>query len=237
MSKGIKFGVIVPVHNEPRLALVLQRIDFMRIAHVIVVDDGSTDDSVAVTAKYPVIVLKHENRRGVGAGIRTGIQYLREHGFDVAVTMAGNNKDNPNDIPLLIAEIEKGADYVQGSRFLGDEGSKHTPLKRRLLTRAVAIMWSVRFFRNLTEATNGLRAYRLSLFDDPRINIQQDWLDRYELEYYLHYKVLSLGYRYVEVPVDKVYPQDGQPTSKIKLHRDLWSLLRPLVLLTLRLRH
>ena len=61
-------------------------------------------------------------------------------------------------------------------------------------------------------------------------------LNRYELEYYLHYKVLSLGYRYREVPVWKRYPTDGMPTSKIRLSRDYWSLLRPLVLLTLRLR-
>ncbi len=55
-------------------------------------------------------------------------------------------------------------------------------------------------------------------------------------EYYLHYKVLSLGYRYAEVPVWKRYPTDGRPTSKIRLSRDAWSLIRPLVLLSLRLR-
>jgi hypothetical protein len=48
--------------------------------------------------------------------------------------------------------------------------------------------------------------------------------------------VLSRGYRYVEVPVIKGYPTDGLPTSKIKLSPDYWSLLKPLVLLTLHLR-
>jgi dolichol-phosphate mannosyltransferase len=61
-------------------------------------------------------------------------------------------------------------------------------------------------------------------------------LTRYELEYYLHYKVLSLGYKYGKMPVAKRYSTDGLPTSKIKLSsRDSWSLLRPLVLLTLHL--
>jgi glycosyltransferase involved in cell wall biosynthesis len=160
---GAKFGVIVPTYNESRLALLLRRFDFSVTPHVIVVDDGSTDGSTAVGSQYPVTLLRHERRTGVGAAIRTGL-------------------------------------------------------------------------RNSTDVTNGFRAYRLALLDDPRIDLSQAWLDRYELEYYLHYKVLSLGYRYAEVPVSKRYPADGLPTSKIRLSRDYWSLLRPLVLLTLHVR-
>jgi dolichol-phosphate mannosyltransferase len=236
-TNNLTFGVIVPVYNEQRLALVLERIDFNVIPHVIVVDDGSDDGSVAVAREYPVTLLKHERRTGVGAGIRTGLVHLKNRGIDVAVTMAGNNKDDPSEIPALIREIKNGADYVQGSRYLVPNGAKGTPLSRRIITRAVAYLWSARFTRKLTDVTNGLRAYRLSLLDDPRIDLSQEWLNRYELEYYLHYKILSLDYRYVEVPASKRYPTDGMSTSKIRLVRDYWSLLRPLVLLTLHLRN
>ncbi len=229
------FGVIIPSYNEPRLALVLERFDFAATPHVIIVDDGTTDGSIDVVKKYPVTLLRHERRSGVGAAIRTGLDHLKRNGFDVAVVMAGNNKDDSADIPVLLAALAAGADYVQGSRFIDRARSKATPLRRRLLTRLVALAWSVRFGRRLTEITNGFRAYRLSLLDDPAIDLSQDWLDRYELEYYLQYKVLACGYRYREVPVSKRYPNDGMSTSKIKLARDLWSLLRPIVLLTLRL--
>lgn len=232
----MRWGLIICAHNEPRLVLVLQRIDFAKTPLVVVVDDGSTDNSMEVVAKFPVTFLRHGRRRGVGAAIRTGLDHLRQRNVEVAVVMAGNNKDNPAEIPSLLEAIENGADYVQGSRFLVPAHARGTPPLRRLITWGVGVLWSLRFFRRLTDATNGFRAYRLSLLDDPRINLDQDWLDRYELEFYLHYKVLSLGYRYAEVPVTKTYPQDGLPTSKIKLHRDLWSLLRPLILLTLRLR-
>jgi dolichol-phosphate mannosyltransferase len=150
--------------------------------------------------------------------------------------MAGNNKDDPAEIPVLVKCLDAGADYVQGSRYIRSDDAMGTPFGRRLLTRAVAWAWSVRFRRRLTDVTNGFRAYRLSLLDDPRIDITQNWLDRYEFEYYLHYKVLSLGLGYQEVPVSKRYPLDGLPTSKIRLSRDIWSLIRPLVLLTLGLR-
>ena len=233
---GAEFGVVVPVYNEPRLALLLRRFDFERTPRVLVVDDGSTDASSAVAGQYPVTLLRHERRTGVGAAIRTGLAHLRREGCTVAVVMAGNNKDDPAEIPALVAAVENGADYVQGSRYLVAAEARGTPLERRIVTRAVALLWSVRFARRLTDVTNGFRAYRLAILDDPRIDLAQTWLDRYELEYYLHYKVLSLGYRYAEVAVSKRYPTDNLPTSKIRLSHDAWSLLRPLVLLTLHLR-
>ncbi len=231
-----RFGVVIPVYNESRLARLLAKFDFDVTPHVVVVDDGSTDDSTAVASQYPVTLLR-QVRAGVGAALRNGVTHLKDKGFEVAVIMAGNSKDDPADIPILLEAIREGADYVQGSRYLEPERARDTPLSRRVITRSVAYLWSARFMRRLTDATNGFRAYRLSLLDDPRIDLPQEWLNRYELEYYLHYKVLSLGYRYREVPVCKRYPTDGLPTSKIRLARDYWSLLRPLVLLTLRLRH
>lgn len=235
-SSPLRFGVVIPVYNESRLPRLLEKFDFAVTPDVVVVDDGSTDGSTEVASKYPVTVLRQE-RAGVGAALRTGVTYLKGKGFDVVVIMAGNSKDDPADIPALIGAITRGADYVQGSRYLEAKRAQDTPLKRRIITRCVAYLWSIRFMRRLTDVTNGFRTYRLSLLDDPRIDLAQQWLNRYELEYYLHYKVLSLGYRYREVPVWKRYPTDGMPTSKIKLARDYWSLLRPLVLLTLRLRN
>jgi len=232
-----KFGVVIPVYNESRLALLLAKFDFNTVPHVVVVDDGSSDGSTAVAGDYPVTLLRHDRRSGVGAAIRTGLLHLKKNGFEIGVVMAGNNKDDPGDIRRVVAAVRAGADYVQGSRYIVAEKAKDTPFQRRVITRAVALLWSFRFGRRLTDVTNGFRAYKLSILDDPKINLDQEWLNRYELEYYLHYKALSLGYKYGEVPVAKRYPTDGLPTSKIKLTQDCWSLLRPLVLLTLHLKN
>ena len=90
--------------------------------------------------------------------------------------------------------------------------------------------------RTSTDVTNGFRAYRLALMADPRVDIQQPWLDHYELEYYVHFKASTLGYRVAEVPVSKTYPVSGKSYSKIRPFRDWWSIIRPIVLLALRLR-
>ena len=235
-GRPLKFGVVIPVYNESRLVKLLEKFDFEAAPHVVVVDDGSTDGCTDAASRYPVTVLRQERRTGVGAALRRGVNHLKAEGFDVAVIMAGNSKDDPSEIPVLLDAIARGADYVQGSRYQDPERARDTPFGRRLITRSVAWLWSVRFLRTLTDVTNGFRAYRLTLLDDPRIDISQEWLNRYEFEYYLHYKVLSLSSRYVEVPVWKRYPTDGLPTSKIRLAQDYWSLIRPLVLMTLGLK-
>jgi len=235
----INFGVVIPVFNESRLALLLPRFDFTSPCQVVVINDGSDDGATAVTAQFPVAVLKHDRRLGVGAAIRTGLFYLKAHGVQVALVMAGNNKDNPADISAILEPICAGADYVQGSRFIIAETAKATPLVRRIITRAVAWLWSIRFTRKLTDVTNGFRGYRLSLLDDPNIDVSQTWLDRYELEYYLHYKVLALGYRYHEEPVTKLYSSAGssyRTYTKARPVLDWWRMLRPVIYLRLGLK-
>ena len=79
-------------------------------------------------------------------------------------------------------------------------------------------------------------AFRLSLFDDTRIDIQQDWLGQYELEPYIFYKALRLGYKVKEVPVTKIYPPWQKGYTKMKPITGWWSILRPIVFLGLGIK-
>ena len=74
------------------------------------------------------------------------------------------------------------------------------------------------------------------MLDDPQININQSWLDGYEFEYYVHWKVVQCGYRLVEIPVTKTYPSAGVPYTKIVPFVGWWHMLRPFLLLFLGLR-
>jgi dolichol-phosphate mannosyltransferase len=107
-------------------------------------------------------------------------------------------------------------------------------LFRRLTTRLYPLLFRLATGYPSTDATNGFRAFRLSLFDDGRIDLWQGWLDTYELEPYLLYKAVVTGRRVVEVPVTVVY--HGRGTTKMRAVRDWWRILRPLVLLRLGLR-
>jgi dolichol-phosphate mannosyltransferase len=165
-------------------------------------------------------------------------QYALDHGYDALVIQAGNDKDDPLQIPSLLAPLQNdSADFVQGSRYLDGGQFGNMPAYRVLGTRLIhPLIFSVAARKRVTESTNGFRAFRTAILRDPRIDWRQDWLDRYELEPYLMLKAIRLGYRHVEVPVTKVYPPRQQGYTKMRPGIDWWSIVRPVVYLGLGLK-
>jgi dolichol-phosphate mannosyltransferase len=208
------------------------------VDELLVVDDGSTDSTPDVVRLRGVKMIRHPQRRGVGDAIRTAIAYARDGKFDVLVIQAGNDKDRPEEIPrLLQAIMEEGYDFVQGSRYLPGGDFGNMPLYRRLATQFVhPLLFSLITRRRITDSTNGFRAFRLSMLDDPRIDMNQDWLNQYEFEPYLFFKSIKLGYKVKEVPVTKIYPAKELGYTKMKPITGWWSILRPILLLGLGIK-
>jgi dolichol-phosphate mannosyltransferase len=231
-------AVPVAFNEERKIGSVLDRFQPGLVDDVIVLDDGSTDGTAEVIRNKGVKILSHETRRGVGAAIRSAIRYARDHGYDVIVILAGNDKDRPSEIPRLLAPIaENQYDFVQGSRYLPGGDFGNMPAYRQIATRWVhPLLFSIITRTRITDSTNGMRAIRLSILDDPRIRLDQDWLDQYELEPYLLYQAIRLGYRFKEVPVTKIYPQKSLGYTKMKPITGWWSILRPIFLLSLGIR-
>lgn len=231
-----RVAVILPLFNEGSAAADLVRRMPADVSATYVVDDGSTDDGPAEAERAGGRVIHLGSNRGIGAAIRTGLLAARDAGFDVVVVMAASGKDRPEEIPALLAKIREGHDYVQGSRFLEGGSSVNLPLTRGVLIHLFTLAFRILSGFRGTDVTNGFRAYRLSLLDDPRIRIEQSWLDRYELEYYIHWKAITLAYRVCEVPVSKTYPTRRRNYSKIRPVVDWWHIVRPALLLKLKLR-
>jgi dolichol-phosphate mannosyltransferase len=237
MYKGLKVVLIAPVLDEEvKIGEVVRRAPRDIVDEVLVVDDGSKDRSVEVARNLGASVLLMGATVGVGAALRAGFMWAKERGFDVIVICAGNNKDAPEEIPRLLDPIADGADFVQGSRFMSGGRTGGMPFYRHLATRLHPILFSLTVGKWVSESTNGFRALRVSLLEDARIRLDQSWLDEYELEPYLYWKTIRLGYRTAEVPVTKIYPPKSVGYTKMRPITGWWSMLRPIVLLGLRLR-
>jgi dolichol-phosphate mannosyltransferase len=228
-------------YNEgDKIRRTLARHSSPRAYDLLVFDDGSTDRALeGIDAGVPgIIVLRNETNRGIGSAMKDVFQYAIDKQYDVLVIQAGNDKDDPLEIPRLLEPIAAGlADFVQGSRYVSGGNFGNMPAYRMFATRIVhPLVFSIAARKRVTESTNGFRAFKVELLKDARIDWRQPWLDRYELEPYLLLKTIRLGYRHCEVPVTKIYPKHELGYTKMRPFVDWWSILKPVVYLGLGLR-
>ncbi len=166
---------------------------------VVVVDDGSQDDTAARANAAGATVLRHSVNLGQGAALQTGIDYAVRRGATQIVTFDADGQHSPGDIPAMVAALDD-ADISLGSRFLGSvEGA--TQRRMAMLRTAVAMSNKLSGMK-LTDAHCGLRAFRAEIA--PKLRIQQD---RMAHASELLHRIKSSGVRVVEVPVTVRYTE------------------------------
>ncbi|MEM3713154.1 MAG: glycosyltransferase family 2 protein [Thermoproteota archaeon] len=235
---NLRVACIIPVWKEHTIGQLLVMFNKPYVNEIVLVVDEPTVDiekAIALGSKLaipPTTVIRNGRRMGVGYAIREGLNYALKKGYDIVVIMTGNGKDNPEEIPRLLKAIEEGYDYVQGSRFLPGGRCEKTPILRGIFIRLWPYIWTLFTGVRCTDVTNGFRAYKISMVKDKRINLNQEWLNHYALEYYIHYKAIILGYKFKEVPVTKKYMfRHRGGYSKIVPYRDWIHIVMPLILL------
>jgi len=234
-----KVLALFPAYNEEgKIGKAVSSIPKDVVSEVLVIDDGSTDKTLWQAQEAGAKVIRNLKRQGVGSVIRQGIEYAQGNNFSIIVILAGNNKDDGRQIPRLIEPIIKGDyDFVQGSRFIKEGSYGRMPFYRLIATRYIhPTIFSFFALKRITDSTNGFRAIRVDIFKDKRIDLNQDWLNNYELEPYLFFKVIELGYRFKEVPVSKIYPPGNLGYTKMRPVIDWWSILKPILLLGLKIK-
>jgi glycosyltransferase involved in cell wall biosynthesis len=159
LFKKLKCLIIVPAFNESRsVAKLVRRLNrALPDCHVLVIDDGSTDDTVRqIPASATVVSLPFN--LGIGGAMQTGYRYAALHGYDIAIQVDGDGQHRPCEVEKLLNALVSGnADLVVGSRFLAP--TTFVPSVTRMTGIRVLSAW-IRFLSGLkiTDCTSGFRA-------------------------------------------------------------------------------
>lgn len=207
--------VLVPVFNEEsHVKAVLTDIRQYTAADILVVNDGSTDDSLTRIRESDVTyVINHEKNVGPGGALISGFQFAAEHHYQVLITIDADGQHEARDIPRFLEAIED-VDIVVGSRYLVDSERRNAPPKHRewasgVLTRLVRQYTSY----NMTDCASGFRAYRVPALR--KLNLTEKG---YAWPFQLWIQAARAGLRVKEIPIALIYFQseeDSQAESKL----------------------
>lgn len=196
---------VIPAFNEAKnIVAVINEVKPL-VDRVVVVDDGSTDETYNLAQTSGAIVLKHIINRGQGASLRTGTEYSLSQGAEIIVHFDADGQFLSQDIVKIIEPIKVGAaEVVYGSRFLGIE-TKMPFLKRYLIMPLARAVNRIFFKINLTDPQSGFRALAASAAR--RISWQQDRMAHCSE---IMFAVKKNNLRVAEVPVQVIYHNFGQ---------------------------
>lgn len=157
------FLAVVPAYNEGAAVA-----DVVTSLHeraprfdVIVIDDGSTDDTADRAREAGAGVIQLPFNLGIGGAVQTGFVYAREHGYDYMAQVDGDGQHEAAELETLVRELEAnpGLDVVCGSRFLSPESSYSAPISRRTGIHLFAFVLSRILRQRITDPTSGFRLY------------------------------------------------------------------------------
>ena len=154
----MKSIVIIPAFNEEKAIKSIIEKSFKYVDDVLVIDDGSSDNTHSIVKNTNALLIKHDTNLGKGVSLKDAFSEVSN--YDVVVTIDGDGQHNPSEIPSLIKPILDGeADLVNGSRYL-DGFDDDTPAYRRIGQRVLDIATNITSGTNVTDSQSGFRAFR-----------------------------------------------------------------------------
>lgn len=190
-------AAVIPCFNEsPTIGRLVRQLR-QHSDPIVVVDDGSTDETAANARNAGAIVLRHDRNRGKGAALQTGLFHLHNLGCEWAATLDGDGQHDPTDFPALLhCAEETEARLIIGNR-MGNAGAM--PWLRRFVNRWMSAQLSHRAGRLLPDTQSGFRLIHLQTWIDLRLSAQ-----RFEVESEMLMAFLAAKHAVEFVPVRTV---------------------------------
>lgn len=187
------FAVIPACNEEETISLVVSRTQ-EHVDRVIVIDDGSRDQTAIFGKRAGATVIRHMQNTGIGASLMTGYRYSLINGANVLVQLDGDGQHDPQNIPDMLDELGSGRDLVVASRYLdpaSNEGGGWRDLGIQFYSKLLSLLTSF----HVTDATSGFRALTAESLREARPLPTRHWAICQTYDY------LGSGKNYGELPV------------------------------------
>ena len=206
--KTTKTYIILPAYSEGKVIKeVIEDIKKQGYNNIIVVDDGSNDDTFKQAKSTGVITISHPINRGKGAATQTGIDAAKLLNADIIVTMDSDGQHDPKDITKLIKPIlDNKAEVVIGSRMLNP---KDMPQSRIVMNKIANLVTYIFFGSMVSDSQSGFRAYSKKAY-----NSVYTYLDRYEFESEMLGQIKNANLKIKEVPIKVIYTEYSKSKYK-----------------------
>ena len=208
----MKLSVVVPVYNESKNILILLNEIKKNISHddeIIVVEDGSVDSTLDEIKKFECKLLVHKKNIGKGQSLIDGINLAKG---DIILFLDGDGQDDPSEIPKLLDGINKGYDFVIGSRFVEDDKKKITRYTKTALSninwfgnKGLTFFINFLFGLNIKDTQSGFKCFKRDAIK--KLNLVSK---KYEIETEIVIKSKRDKLKILEVPVFRYERKHGE---------------------------
>ena len=215
-----KICILIPAFKEEKHigAVVREVLEYGH--HVVVIDDGSPDNTARLAAEAGAIVLEHVRNQGKGAALQTGFDYAREKGFDLAITLDADGQHAPTDIPAFLQAYERTHSPVLVGNRMGNVADM--PWNRRFVNRFMSDLLSRVMGQYVPDSQCGFRLYHRSAFPEGPYDAHSQ---RFAAESEILLRLSLQGRKIGAVAIQTIY---GDEKSKINPFTDTIRFFRML---------
>ncbi|GIW68022.1 MAG: hypothetical protein KatS3mg096_890 [Candidatus Parcubacteria bacterium] len=219
-----KVYILIPAYNESKvISKVISDIKKQGFENIIVIDDGSSDNTYEVAQKSGAKVLRHIINRGKGAAVKTGIEYAKLKNASYVITIDGDGQHNPKDIRKIYEKLKEGYEVVLGSRFLNRKNKM--PRFNRIANFLANVLTFSIYELYVSDSQSGFRGY-----NQKAINLIDIQSEDYDFESRVIYEIARHKLKYCEVPIDVFYTEYSlSKTKKQNLINGIKTLMKMLM--------
>ena len=200
--KTMRVCVIIPAHNESKtLAVLIDQIRKLKLG-LVVIDDGSTDNTAVIAEQNKAILIRNPENMGKGAALIRGLKYCLKNDFDACITMDGDGQHLPQDIPDF---LELAAKNDEVGLIIGNRMSCHRsmPLIRVFTNKFMSWLLSRIVKQKIYDSQCGFRLIKRKVLEKLTLRTQ-----KFEIESEMIIQASRSGFKIGSIPIHTVYQKE-----------------------------